>query len=54
VDSATPRRLGSGLGLCAWQKEKREAEDHVHGKELQDLEPIGSSIAGDLSRDYRG
>src|SRR4029079_6692784 len=44
---------GLWMGLCAWQKEKREAEDHVHGKELQTLEPIGSSVASHLSRDDR-
>jgi hypothetical protein len=42
------------MGLCAWQKEKREAEDHVHGQELQSLESIGSSVPRDLSRDNRG
>src|SRR4029079_74481 len=44
---------GLWMGLCAWQEEKREAEDHVHGKELQTLEPIGSSVASHLSRDDR-
>ena len=44
---------GLWMGLCAWQKEKREAEDHVHGKELQTLEPIGSSVASHLSCDDR-
>jgi hypothetical protein len=42
------------MGLRAWQKEKREAEDQTYGKELQVLEPIGSSVASNLRRDDRG
>jgi hypothetical protein len=46
--------LSLWMGLRAWQKEKREAEDQTYGKELQVLEPIGSSVASNLRRDDRG
>ena len=38
------------LRSLSWQEEERESEDQVDGKELQPLEPVGPSIACNLSR----
>jgi hypothetical protein len=44
---SSPQSLG-------WQEEEGEGKDKIDGEELQALEPIGPSVARDLSRDERG
>jgi len=39
------------MRLRARQKEVSESEDQVDGKELQALEPVGSSVTRNLGRD---
>ena len=43
--------IDSLMRLRARQKEVSESEDQVDGKELQALEPVGSSVTRNLGRD---